>query len=85
MIWSILLANSQATRVDLTANLDHGAFTLQVADDGVGRAPETWAHGLGLGGVRKRVKQLGGEVRWRENGARGIVCEVRVPRMDAPR
>ena len=48
-------------------------------DDGIGRAPQTWSHGLGLGGVRKRVKQLGGQVRWQEHGARGIRCEVSVP------
>jgi signal transduction histidine kinase len=50
-----------------------------VADDGNGREPQNWAHGLGLGGVRKRVKLLGGEVRWRENLPRGIVCEARIP------
>ncbi|MDE1948541.1 MAG: hypothetical protein KGI35_08010, partial [Burkholderiales bacterium] len=53
-------------------------LTLAVADDGCGRAPQSWAHGLGLGGVRKRIKLLGGEVRWRENEPRGIVCEVHI-------
>jgi signal transduction histidine kinase len=53
-------------------------LSLTVADDGIGRAPDTWSHGLGLGGVRKRVKLLGGEVRWRENVPVGIVCEMRV-------
>jgi signal transduction histidine kinase len=41
-------------------------WLLRVADDGEGRAA-----GLvprpGLGGVRKRVKLLGGEVQWLEN------------------
>jgi signal transduction histidine kinase len=40
---------------------------------------------LGLGGVRKRVKLLGGEVRWRENSPRGIVCEVSVPQFGTRR
>jgi signal transduction histidine kinase len=44
----------------------------------VGRNPQAWSHGLGLGGVRKRVKQLGGEVDWRENLERGITCHVRL-------
>jgi signal transduction histidine kinase len=35
--------------------------------------------GLGLGGVRKRVRQLNGEVRWRELSPEGICCEVVVP------
>ena len=34
-----------------------------------------WA-GLGLGGVRKRVKLLGGEVEWREVSPHGIRCRV---------
>lgn len=73
------LYHAQATRVDVNMSLAGRVLTLAVADDGRGRAPESWSHGLGLGGVRKRVKLLGGEVRWRENGERGIVCEVRVP------
>ena len=43
------------------------------------RAPQGWSHGLGLGGVRKRVKQLGGQVAWRERSPRGIECELEVP------
>jgi signal transduction histidine kinase len=55
-----------------------------VIDDGLGRRPESWAHGLGLGGVRKRVKQLGGHVEWREHGERGIECRVSVPDFAPP-
>jgi hypothetical protein len=33
-----------------------------------------------MGGVRKRVKQLGGRVEWRENGERGIVCTLAIDR-----
>ena len=73
------LYHGHASRVDVVFNLEGRVLTLQVADDGNGRAPAGWAHGLGLGGVRKRVKLLGGEVAWRENGAHGIVCAVRVP------
>lgn len=73
------LYHGNATRVDVSFSLEGPALTLQVADDGNGRNPQAWAHGLGLGGVRKRVKVLGGEVAWAENGERGIVCTVRVP------
>jgi signal transduction histidine kinase len=75
------LVHAHASTVEIDATLDGGALNLSVADDGVGRRPEAWSHGLGLGGVRKRVKQLGGSVEWRENAARGIVCRVRVPRL----
>ncbi len=73
------LYHGHATRVDVDFLLEGGALTLQVADDGEGLEPEAWAHGLGLGGVRKRVKLLGGQVAWRENKPQGIVCAVRVP------
>ncbi len=72
------LYHGHATRVDVRLALERGRLELQVADDGLGREPQAWSHGLGLGGVRKRVKQLGGSVDWRENQPRGIVCEVRV-------
>jgi signal transduction histidine kinase len=75
--------HAHATRLDIAATLEGGRLTLTVADDGVGRNPQDWSHGLGLGGVRKRVKQLGGQVHWRENGDQGIVCEVLVPQLVA--
>jgi signal transduction histidine kinase len=72
------LFHGHATHIDVHLHLERQRLALQVADDGCGRNPQAWAHGLGLGGVRKRVKALGGEVVWRENGAQGIVCSVRV-------
>jgi signal transduction histidine kinase len=74
------LYHAEATQLAVSIRLAGPELLLSVADDGNGRAPETWKHGLGLGGVRKRVKLLGGEVHWRENPPRGIVCEVRVAR-----
>jgi signal transduction histidine kinase len=79
------LHHAQASRVGVALKLQQQRLTLSVADDGVGRAPEQWAHGLGLGGVRKRIKLLGGEVRWRENQPRGIVCEVSAPKFGTRR
>jgi signal transduction histidine kinase len=76
-----VIVHARASRVLVSAHYERGRFTLQVSDDGAGRRPETWAHGLGLGGIRKRVKLLGGEVHWRENGTRGISCEIRVPEL----
>ncbi|MBL8342806.1 MAG: histidine kinase [Rubrivivax sp.] len=73
------LAHAGAARIEVRLRLQGARLTLRVSDNGRGRAPQEWAHGLGLGGVRKRVKQLGGTVGWRENGTAGIVCEVIVP------
>jgi signal transduction histidine kinase len=74
------IAHAQATRVEVRFVLDREALTLEVVDDGHGHRPEDWSHGLGLGGIRTRVKQLGGEGRWRERAPHGIGCAVRVPR-----
>ena len=73
------LYHGRASRVAVTLSLEQGRLRLCVADDGEGRAPQGWSHGLGLGGVRKRVKQLGGQVAWRERAPRGIECELEVP------
>ena len=73
------IAHARATRLEVAASLRGGVLLLQVSDDGVGRDPARWSHGLGLGGVRKRVKQLGGRVGWRELAPRGIACEVELP------
>ena len=77
------IAHAQASRVDIDASLERGVLTLSVVDNGKGREPAAWSHGLGLGGVRKRVKQLGGSVTWRENGNAGIACRVQIPGLGA--
>ncbi len=73
-----IIAHAQASEVEIIGSCDRGRLVLQVSDDGVGRQPESWSHGLGLGGVRKRVKALGGQVTWHERPERGIRCELHV-------
>jgi len=70
------IAHSQAQQLDIDFRLEGDQIDLIITDDGVGRNPRAWSHGLGLGGVRKRVKQLGGEVEWREVSPHGISCRV---------
>ena len=77
------IAHSRAVRVDIELCLDTDRLELTVRDNGIGRNPQAWSHGLGLGGVRKRVKQLGGEVEWRECVPRGITCRIMVPALSA--
>ena len=72
------LFHGNASRIDVALQLQGPLLTMSVADDGQGRDPQSWRHGLGMGGVRKRVKLLGGSVAWRENEPRGILCEVRI-------
>jgi signal transduction histidine kinase len=82
---SNIIAHAQARRVDIDFSLEGDRLDLSVVDDGIGRNPRAWSHGLGLGGVRKRVKQLGGEVDWRELTPRGIGCRVIIRELSARR
>jgi len=68
--------HAQATRVAVHLELGAQGLLIRVSDNGVGGDPQDWAPGLGLGGVRKRIKLLGGDVTWRANRPRGIVCEA---------
>ena len=47
------------------------------------KLPRAWSYGLGLGGVRKRVKQLDGDAEWREAGPRSISCRVTMREISA--
>jgi signal transduction histidine kinase len=73
------ISHARARTVEVSLTLADDCLTLSVSDDGQGTDPSAWAHGLGLGGVRKRVKQLGGSVRWLQGQPQGIRCEVVVP------
>ncbi len=75
------IAHAGAHRVDIHFRLSQGGVALSVTDDGKGTDPQGWSHGLGLGGIRKRVKQLGGEVSWQKAPLQGICCHVVVPRL----
>jgi signal transduction histidine kinase len=77
------IQHSCATHVEIAVALEGGRLRMTLADDGIGRNPQGWSHGLGLGGVRKRVKLLGGSVQWQENGHAGIVCTVVVPELES--
>lgn len=76
---SNVIAHAAASRVEVELAFESGVLALTVSDDGRGGDPATWSHGLGLGGVRKRARSLGGQVQWAVNGRRGIRCEVRLP------
>jgi signal transduction histidine kinase len=75
------IAHAKASRVEIDGVLERGTLRLCVADNGAGHSPQDWSHGLGLGGVRKRVYQLGGRAQWHEREGGGIVCEVVLPNL----
>jgi signal transduction histidine kinase len=70
-------AHAQNVFIDLAYVPDELKIT--VADDGRGVKPEVWSHGLGLGGIRKRIGKLGGNVQWSEHLPSGISCEISMP------
>jgi signal transduction histidine kinase len=78
------ISHAKCNRVTVALQLTQDQLTLSVEDNGLGRDPASWSHGLGLGGVRKRVKQLNGQVRWLEVEPKGIRCEVVIGHFSAP-
>ncbi len=76
---SNILAHSGARTTTIRGQLKNGWLHLVVSDDGRGSSPQLWSHGLGLGGIRKRVKLLGGSIEWSANTPSGVRCEVNVP------
>lgn len=74
-----VISHAAATRVDVEAVYLHGQLTITVSDNGRGTSPEAWSHGLGLNGVRKRVRQLSGHVEWRQRSPNGIQCRIWIP------
>ena len=76
---SNIIAHAKATHASIHAELENGLLTLTVADNGVGGTPKDWSTGLGLGGIRKRVRMLGGTIAWQQNTPAGVRCDVSVP------
>ena len=73
--------HSHATRVEigLTRAAEGGSVVLTMRDDGVGSAPATRQHGLGLIGMRERVDALGGTFDAAQPQARGFAFTARLP------
>ena len=78
-----VITHAQARTIEIDVSLVEDKLVITVTDDGMGSAPERWSPGLGLGGIRKRVRQLGGEVTWQERLPRGICCRISVERLSA--
>jgi signal transduction histidine kinase len=75
---SNIIAHARATHATIHAELVDGRLKLTVTDNGVGGTPKDWSTGLGLGGIRKRVRMLGGTIAWQQNTPAGVRCDVSV-------
>ena len=85
------LKYAQAKRFRTELCYSPGQIRLQLCDDGIGfdyqssskncSAQETWiSGGLGLVGIKERVRQLGGEIQVKSSPNRGTTIQVVIPR-----
>jgi hypothetical protein len=77
--------------IEIDVSLVKDRLVTAVTNDGIGSAPERWVPGLGVGGVRKRVWQLGdnvtgGNIRRAAFAAASVwrACPPRIDRADHP-
>jgi signal transduction histidine kinase len=77
-----ILRHSQAHKASVSLAMANGQISLKILDDGkgIGQAmnPSFNTVGVGLGGMRQRAREFGGELRV-SNGAPGTVIEVTIP------
>jgi signal transduction histidine kinase len=80
-----VIKHAQATRLSVVVSRDARSITIRVADDGAGFGPDAASDGgstlagLGLGGVRERVRILGGRVDIQSPRGGGTTVMVSVP------
>ncbi len=77
-----VLRHAHAQTVDLEFSSDADGYRMSIADDGIGFDPVRSLDGVshGIGGMRHRIRNLGGEFTLRANAPRGSRIEVSVPR-----
>jgi two-component system sensor histidine kinase DesK len=71
-----VIRHAHASRCRIELSFAGGGYTLEVGDDGCGG---TLREGMGMQGIRERVRALGGTVTWRASSPRGTTLAVTVP------
>jgi signal transduction histidine kinase len=77
-------SGSQTARVEITLSMSK--LTLTISDDGKGlqgASPDESQLGVGIRGMRERVRQFGGEIEFR-NGSPGTIVIVNLPLAEVP-
>ncbi len=91
-IISNAIKHSQADKIKITINSDHGYCTIQIADNGSGILDEHKNHifergfkhgntagtGLGLYIVKKSIERYGGEITLKDNNPKGTIFDIRL-------
>lgn len=72
--------HAHATRMDVAVHEGRDLLRVTISDDGVGRegAPEHLSSGKGLGNLRARLEEIGGDLVF-ERSAAGARTELRIP------
>jgi signal transduction histidine kinase len=75
-----VVRHSQATEVTLAAGADDGVLRISIADNGCGFEPGADLPGNdGLAGMKKRMRELGGDCRVDSHPGRGTTVEFTLP------
>lgn len=74
-----ILKHSQATVVMLEIKREGGFVRVQLDDNGVGFDPERVHGGLGLNGMRERVKLIGGRLEFKTAPGEGTRIRIQIP------
>lgn len=74
------LRHAHARRLDIALEMQDGATVVRVADDGRGNT--ALSEGNGLSGIRERLADLGGELRYGTRTGGGFELELRLPQQE---
>lgn len=71
--------HANARRVSLSVNRENESLVMELEDDGKGFAPDKFASGYGLAGMRERVEGLGGSFSLTTAPEKGTKISVQLP------
>jgi signal transduction histidine kinase len=71
--------HSRAQQVTIWLGRSGGDVRLRITDDGVGLGGEKQGRGMGLTGMRARMRGIGGELKIRESESGGVAVEAWAP------
>jgi signal transduction histidine kinase len=73
------LKHANADQVALTITRENGCLHLSITDNGRGFSPSQQSIGLGIGNMRQRIKNLGGELSINSQIDRGTTIIATIP------
>jgi signal transduction histidine kinase len=71
--------HAHASAIQVNVGCDHGAVSMSIRDDGQGFDPDAPRAGLGLVGMKERVRQLGGKIVIESQPGRGSAIAAEIP------